>query len=136
MPSETKHGITTRINKKKTQSLCANGLKEKKAFFWHTKITIQTKFQNHIYGHNLADDKIKTNRWAKNTQTWQMTVWSMYNFERYIHTIFIWISYIYPFVIIETSELKSMRSAKHVVNIISVTLGCIKLPYDSILMYK
>lgn len=41
-----------------------------------------------------------------------------------------------PFVNIKTSELKSMRSAKHVVNIISVTLGCTKLPYDSILMYK
>lgn len=25
-------------------------------------MTIQIKFQNHIYGHNLADDKIKTRK--------------------------------------------------------------------------
>lgn len=101
------------------------------------KITIHVKFQNHIYGHKSADDKIKTDH----RQTMSEKHSNMKDNLKHVqfeamHTIFLWISYIYPFVIIETSELKSMRSAKYVVNIISVTLGCIKLPYDSILMYK
>lgn len=46
--------------------------KRKKVVLRHTKITIQIKFQNHIYGHNLADDKIKTDHrqiMSENTQT-------------------------------------------------------------------
>lgn len=47
---------------------------------------------------------------------------AMYKFKRYIHTIFIWIFYTYPFCNIQTLQAKIDEIFDYAVNIESVTL--------------